>query len=187
MRLGRKLSYEERSSIKIVLVFSVVFLGILGAILYPLLHKEVVFEVSVPKGQPLMASNMSIDGVSYKNAIAFGAFYNPFILHCSEMTPANVTIRLTTPGWCVDLWVWGGIERGWILKVNCSDTVSLDYYSFYQRGARESGELYWYLTEGNVLVFHKRTEVNNYEMVNFTVSYLGRKDVGYFLVSLGKG
>ena len=186
MPLGKKLSYEEESTIKIVLVFSVIFLSTLAVILYPLLHRETVFEVSSPNGQPLLAKNVTIDGVSYKNVVLLGSYYNDLILRSSELKARNITITVNTAGWCMDLWVWGGMSEGWILKNNCTNSLSISYYSFDQKAAYESGELYMSLGGGTILVFHKKGTVRNYERVTFTVEYLNMKDVGAFLVSLGK-
>ncbi|EEB73536.2 conserved hypothetical protein [Thermococcus sp. AM4] len=186
MPFGRKISYEEGSAIKIVLVFAVIFLGVLAALLYPLIHRGEVYEVSSPKGQPLLARNFTIDGVSYKNAVAFGAGRNDLVIRSYSLEPTDIKITLKTPGWCMDLWQWGGMERGWILEKNCTRVLSISYYSFEPRAARESGEVYLVLGSGTMVVFHKNGPVRHYEEVNFTVSYSGREDVGYFLVSLGK-
>lgn len=186
MPLGKKLSYEEESTIKIVLVFSVIFLSILMVVLYPLLHRETVFEVSSPKGQPLLAQNVTIDGVSYKNAVLLGSYYNSLIIRSSEIKAQDITITIDTEGWCMDRWVWGGMSGRWVLKNKCTNSLSITYYSFDQKIAPKSGELYLSLGGGTILVFHKKKTVRNYEKVTFTVEYLGMKDVGAFLVSLGK-
>ncbi|WP_232473540.1 hypothetical protein [Thermococcus profundus] len=183
----RGLSYEDKTKVFIVLGFSVVFLGILGALIYPIMsHGTNIFEVASPKGQPLLIRNLTVGDVSYKDVVALNPYYNNLIIHSSKEGAGNVTITLETPGWCVDLWIWGGKEKGWVLKSNCSRSVSLSYYSFDVRPAHESGELYWYLGAGSMLVFHKEGKIDNYEKVAFKVKYKGKEDEGSFLVSLGR-
>lgn len=180
------LSYEQKTSLLIVLAFSVVFLSILAAMIYPILHHGTnIFEVSSPKGQPLLAVNETIGNVNYTYAVILSPYYNNLIIRSSEEKAGNVTITLETPGWCMDMWVWGGMGRGWVLKANCSKSVSVNYYSFDVRAARESGELYWYLGSGTMIVFHKNEKPGEYERVSFKVRYMGKEDEGSFLVSLG--
>lgn len=180
-------SWEQRTKVKIVAAFVIVFLAVLGAVLSIwIFHEENPFRVVSPKGALMIAENLTAGDIQYVNAVFIKGDSPQLTFMGDDITPADVEIRLLTPGWCMDLWKWGGAQKGWELAVRCSDNLTLSYYSFSHRPARESGLTYWRLEDGYLLVFHKREPVEDYEEVHFKVEYNGHSDEGYFRVSLGK-
>ncbi|WP_232460972.1 hypothetical protein [Thermococcus radiotolerans] len=183
-----RISYETTFRAK-VLILAVIFgIVIFMIVYYPLLsHQTNPWGVAAPKGQIILAQNFSINGVNYTNAVPFTSKNNALVLKGNDDAGETLTVSVSTPGWCVDLWVWGGSSKGWVRKYDCAREFQMSQYAFKRLPTHEAREiLYWYLEPGYILVFHKDGEVNKYELVNFTVTYGGETDWGAFKVSIGK-
>ncbi|MDI3476249.1 MAG: hypothetical protein PWQ95_1977 [Thermococcaceae archaeon] len=187
MVFKKSLSWEEKTTLKIVLVMGIIFISVYVAALSPILfHEDNPFRVLSPKGRLMVAENLTFNGVKYTNAVFIQGGSPTFTFMGSENNIEDVKIKVLTEGWCVDLWRWEGIEKGWGLIQKCSKELSLDYYSFSRAPTRESGVVYWRLERGYIFVFYKEGPVQHYEEVRFKVEYAGKSDEGYFVVSLGK-
>ncbi|WP_370456677.1 hypothetical protein [Thermococcus sp. MAR1] len=188
MALKKKLSYETSFRVKVLILALIFGIAIFMIVYYPLLsHQTNPWGVAAPKGQIVLAQNFTIRGVNYTNAVPATSGNNLLVLRGNDDAGDTLTMKVTTSGWCIDLWIWGGSSKGWQLKYDCAREVQLSQYAFKRLPTHEANEiLYWYLEPGYVLVFHKDGEVENYELVNFTVTYGEGTDWGAFKVSLGK-
>jgi hypothetical protein len=184
----RPLSWEERTALTVVLVVFLTLVPFLVWIVGSIItHEEVPFEVSFPKGSPLLASNLTISNITYKNSIIFSPEYNKLTFLSSRSDPSDVRMEVLTPGWCVDIWKWMGIRKRWVLSEKCVRKFKLSYYSFSHRFVKDAGVFSWNLESGYIIVFHKENgNVTDYEEVRFKAEYRGHSDEGYFLVSLRK-
>ncbi len=184
----RRFSYETSFRAKVMILALIFGLVIFMLVYYPLIaHQTNPFGVAAPKGQILMASNFSMGDLNYTNAVLFTSKNNALVLKGNDDMGDTLTLTVTTPGWCVDLWVWAGSSKGWEAKYSCAREMELSQYAFKRVPTHEAREiLYWYLESGYLLIFHKQGEVQNYELVNFTVTYGGETDWGAFKVSLGR-
>ncbi|ASJ08259.1 hypothetical protein A3L11_03060 [Thermococcus siculi] len=181
-----RISYETSFRAKAIIAAVAFGILIFMIVYYPLLAHDVnPFDVAAPKGQIVMASNFTIGDVSYVNAVAFTSQNNLLVLKGNDNAGDTLTMKVVTPDWCVDLWVWGGPANGWQLKSGCSRELEMSQYAFKRLPTHEAKEiLYWYLEPGYLLVFHKEGAVQNYEIVNFTVTYGGSTGGGYFKVAV---
>lgn len=182
----RPLSWEGKTALYVVLLVSLTMLPFLGWIVGTIItHEAVPFEVTSPKGSPLVAVNFTIDNTTYVNSVVIFGGSPELTFLSSETEPDNVEIRLLTPGWCIDVWKWMGKDRKWALSEKCTTELSINYYGFTHRYIREAGVASWRLERGYILVFYKKDgNVTNYEEVRFEAEYRGHRDEGYFLVSL---
>ncbi|WP_232460713.1 hypothetical protein [Thermococcus barossii] len=180
----RSLSYETSFRIKVLIIALIFGIAIFMIVYYPLLsHQTNPWGVAAPKGQIILAQNFSLDGVSYTNAIPFTSSNNALVLKGNDDMGETLTMRVTTPDWCIDLWVWGGSSSGWQRKYECAREIEMSQYAFKRLPTHEANEiLYWYLESGYVIVLHKDGEVQKDELVNFTVTYGGKTDWGAFKV-----
>ena len=183
------LSYETGFRIKVIFLATIFGIAIFMIVYYPLVSHEVnPFGVASPKGQILLVQNFSVGGINYTNAVPFTAENNALILEGNDEVDDTLTFRISTPGWCADLWVWGGSSSGWIRKYECVREFSLSKYSFIRVPTYEAREiLSWNLEDGYIIVFHKNEPVRNYELVNFTVTYGSESDWGAFKAAYPKG
>ncbi|ASA78542.1 hypothetical protein [Thermococcus sp. 5-4] len=182
-----RISYETSFRAK-VLILAVIFgIAIFMIVYYPLLsHNVNPFDVASPKGQVVLAQNFTLGSVNYTNAVPITSQNGVLVLKGNDDAGDTLTMKMETPGWCIDIWVWGGSSNGWQLKYDCAREVQLSQYSFRRVPTHEAKEiLYWYLEPGYVIVLHKEGAVQNYETVNFTVTYGGVTGEGSLRVSLG--
>ncbi|ASJ06281.1 hypothetical protein [Thermococcus pacificus] len=181
-----RLSYETSFRIKVGLLAVIFGIAIFMTVYYPLISHEVdPFRVSSPKGQILLAKNFSMMGVNYTNVVPFTAENNALVLGGKDEMEDTLTIKISTPGWCADLWIWGGSSSGWTRKYECLREFPLSKYAFNRVPTREAKEIVsWNLEKGYIIVFHKNSPVQNYELVNFTVTYGERTDWGAFKVAV---
>ncbi|WP_342764379.1 hypothetical protein [Thermococcus sp. M36] len=188
MGLKKKLSYETSFRAKVLILALIFGIAIFMIVYYPLLtHQTNPWGVAAPKGQIVLAQNFTLGLVNYTNAVPATSQNNLLVLKGNDNLGDTLTLEVQTPGWCIDLWVWGGSSKGWQQKYDCAREVQLSQYAFRRVPTHEAKEiLYWYLETGYVIVFHKESPVQNYETVNFTVTYGGSTDWGAFKVSLGK-
>jgi len=183
-----RISYESSFRAKVIVAAIAFGVLIFMIVYYPLLAHDVnPFDVAAPKGRIVMAGNFTIGDVSYTNAIVMDSRNNILVLKGNDDAGEALAMKVTTPGWCIDFWAWGGSSAGWQLKYNCSREVELSQYIFRRVPAHEANEiLYWYLEQGYIIVLHKEGAVQNYETVNFTVVYGGSTGEGSLKVALGK-
>ncbi|NJE85525.1 hypothetical protein E3E23_06765 [Thermococcus sp. CX2] len=182
------LSYETSFRIKVLFLVFVVGVVVLFAVIYPILsHNPNPFDVAAPKGQIVLAQNFTMGSINYTNAVPITSQNNLLVLKGNDNMGDGLTISVTSPGWCLDLWVWGGSNNGWQLKYNCSNEIQMSQYAFRRVPTHEAKEiLYWYLEPGYVLVLHKTEPVQNYELVNLTVTYGGITGEGSLKVAIKK-
>ena len=181
-----RISYETSFRAKVLILALIFGIAIFMIVYYPLLSHQInPWGVAAPKGQIVLARNFTIGSVNYTNAVPVTSQNNILVLKGNDDAGDTLTMRMTTPGWCIDVWVWGGSSKGWGQKYDCAREVQLSQYAFKRIPTHEANEiLYWYLETGYVIVFHKEGSVQNYELVNFTVTYGGETDWGAFKVSL---
>jgi len=179
-------SYETSFRIKVGLIAVVFGIALFMAVYYPLISHEVnPFDVAAPKGRIVIARNLTIGNISYTNAVVMDSRNNLLVLKGNDDAGDTLTMEVITPGWCLDFWAWEG-SRGWRLRYNCSRRIEISEYAFRRVPTHEATEiLYWYLESGYAIVFHKNGPVENYETVNFTVTYGGDRGEGSFKVALG--
>ncbi|WP_237268585.1 hypothetical protein [Thermococcus celer] len=181
-----QVSYETSFRIKVLTLAIIFGIAIFMIVYYPLIsHQTNPWGVAAPKGRIVLAGNFTLGPVSYTNAVPVTSRNNLLVLRGNDDMGDTLTVKITTPGWCADLWVWGGSSRSWQRKYNCARELQLSQYAFRRLPTHEAEEiLYWYLEDGYVIVFKKEGPVQNYELVNFTVTYGGQSDWGAFKVSL---
>ncbi|KUH32295.1 hypothetical protein APY94_10385 [Thermococcus celericrescens] len=181
-----RISYETTFRVKVLILTLIFGIAIFMIVYYPIISHQVdPFKVESPRGQVLLAQNFSIAGVTYTNAVPFTAENNALVLGGSDELDDTLTITVSTPQWCVDLWTWGGSANGWVRKYDCARELQLSKYAFNRVPTHEAKEIArWSLEPGYVLVFHKNGPVQKYEIVNFTVTYGGETDWGAFKVSV---
>ncbi|NJE00325.1 hypothetical protein E3E42_00145 [Thermococcus sp. JdF3] len=180
------MSYETTFRMKVLILTLIFGIAIFMIVYYPIISHQVdPFKVESPRGQVLLARNLSIAGVTYTNAVPFTAENNALVLGGSDELDDTLTITVSTPQWCVDLWAWGGSAKGWVRKYDCAEELQLSKYAFNRVPTHEAKEIAtWNLEPGYIIVFHKSGPVQKYEFVNFTVTYGGETDWGAFKVSV---
>ncbi|CAD5243213.1 hypothetical protein [Thermococcus camini] len=181
-----RMSYEAAFRVKVIILALIFGIAIFMIVYYPIISHQVdPFKVESPRGQILLAQNFSISGVTYTNAVPFTAENNALVLGGKDELDDTLTITVSTPQWCVDLWVWGGSANGWVRKYDCARELQLSKYAFNRVPTHEAREISsWSLEPGYVLVFRKNGPIQKYELVNFTVTYAGEADWGAFKVSV---
>ncbi|WP_240910603.1 hypothetical protein [Thermococcus sp. GR6] len=190
MEKNRKIRIPYEISFRVKVLFLVLLFGIaiFFIVYYPLISHQVnPFDVAAPKGQIVLAQNFTFGSVNYTNAIAMTSQNNILVLKGNDNMGDTLTMKMVTSDWCIDLWVWGGSTSGWQLKYNCSREIQISQYAFRRVPTHEAREiLYWYLESGYIIVLHKTGPVQNYELVNFTVTYGETTGNGFLKVALGK-
>ncbi|ASJ11302.1 hypothetical protein A3L12_02395 [Thermococcus sp. P6] len=183
------MSYETSFRLKVLLTVLAFGTAIFMIVYYPLLtHQTNPWGVAAPKGRIVLARNLTFGSVNYTNAVMVTSQNNLLVLKGNDDRGDTLILRVNTPGWCIDVWEWGGSSRGWQREYDCAREIPLSQHLFKKLPVHEAGEIfYWYLESGYVMIFHKNSPVKNYETVNFTVTYGERTDWGAFRVALGRG
>jgi len=173
-----KLSYETESRLKILLFIFVVAVVILYYVLSPIIfYKPVPYGVAAPKGQIILLENITLGNHTWENAVDM---QEHLILKGSEDYGNSVFLEIHTPGWCADVSFWDG--QRYVVSERCVRRLVIPKYLF-----RISPAFYWYVESGYHLIFYKPDgKPENYELVNFTVTYGEETDWGAFKVAYGK-
>ncbi|QDA30508.1 hypothetical protein FH039_01220 [Thermococcus indicus] len=173
-----KLSYETAFRLKALSVAVLFGLVIFYIVYYPIIsYNPVPYGVASPKGQLLLMKNITFGGMEWENAVDL---YNNLVLKGDEDYGDYVVLELKTPGWCMDVVVWSG--TAYVRKAECVRKVTISRYTF-----RIPPGSYWYLDGSYHLILYKPDDVpENYEMVNFTVTYGPKSDWGAFKAAYPK-
>ncbi|NJE05587.1 hypothetical protein E3E36_05400 [Thermococcus sp. M36] len=173
-----KISYETAFRAKVLFLALVFAILIFKVVYYPLLtHKVVPYGVAAPKGQIVLLENITLGNYTWKNSVDM---QKHLILKSSEDYGNSVFLEIQTPGWCADVAFWDG--QKFIVSEKCVRKLVIPKYLFVITPG-----FYWYVEPGYHLIFYKpEGRPENYELVNFTVTYGEKIDWGAFKVAYGK-
>lgn len=169
-KLWKKLSFELKLSIALVITATLILL----AITYPIIsHKPVPFDVAAPRGQILILENITIGSYHQENAVDL---WGILALKGNEDYGDEVTLSISEP-WCFDLLYWNG--HTYAVKARCAQNITMSRYAFLQ-----TGRYYWYLERGYHLIAHRKEgEPHLYERVYITAKYGPAVGEGSFTVA----
>ncbi len=167
-----RISYETEFRLKVILIVLFFGLFIFRIVYYPILtHKSVPYGVAAPKGgQIVLLENITLGNHTWKNAVDMEEH---LILKGSEDYGNSILLEIQTPGWCADVAFWDGGEK-FIVNEKCRRKLSISKYFFVITSA-----MYWYVEPGYHLIFYRPDgKPEEYELVNFTVTYGEKTDWG---------
>ncbi|WP_010479846.1 hypothetical protein [Thermococcus zilligii] len=173
-----KISYETSSGLKVVAIALLFGLTLFYLVYYSIISYNLVpYGVASPKGQILLMQNITLGGFSWNNAVDL---HSNLVLKGSEDYGDYVVFRLITPGWCMDVVVWD--EKRYTKKASCVREVTISKYTFNTLPGS-----YWYLDGSYHLILYRPEGIpENYELVNFTVTYGPKSDWGAFKAAYPK-
>ncbi|NJE85526.1 hypothetical protein E3E23_06770 [Thermococcus sp. CX2] len=173
-----RISYETESALKILVVVAIIAIVVLYYLLVPIItHKLVPYGVAAPKGQIILLENITLGNYTWSNAVDL---QKHLILKGSEDYGNSVVLNLQNPDWCLDVLFWDG--QKYVRSEECVRKLVIPKYLF-----MISSAFYWYVESGYHLIAYKRDSApDNYELVNFTVTYGEKTDWGAFKVAYPK-
>ncbi len=142
-----QVSYETSFRIKVLTLAIIFGIAIFMIVYYPPLisHQTNPWGVAAPPkgGRIVLAGNFTLGPVSYTNAVPVTSRNNLLVLRGGNDDMGDtLTVKITTPGWCADLWVWGGgSSRSWQRKYNCARELQLSQYAFRRLPTHEAEEI----------------------------------------------
>ncbi|ACJ17225.1 hypothetical protein TON_1735 [Thermococcus onnurineus NA1] len=170
-----RISYETESAIKILAAVAIIAVVVLYYLLAPIVtYKPVPYGVAAPKGQIVLLENITIGDYAWNNAVNLQRY---LLIKGSEDYGDSVTLRLQDPDWCLDVVIWEG--QKYVRTEECIRELVIPKYLF-----EISRAFYWYVGSGYYIIIYKPEGApENYELVNFTVTYGEETDWGAFKVA----